>query len=145
MNTNNPLVKQIELSIQIKRIRYLNFVITISIVLIYIAGVYTGEGVTPLNSELLPTFSIIACLILCITSIWIKKARLKVLSRENLLKSYFTTYLIIYVVCDVAGTIGIVSNTFLAFNLFYATLAMAITLVTLVINLPRETDSIFIQ
>ncbi|MGB9696033.1 MAG: hypothetical protein ACP5P3_00900 [Ignavibacteria bacterium] len=145
MKTNNPLVKQIELSVQIKRVRYLNFTIIISTLLIYIAGVYTGEKNTLIEPEPLSTISMITCLVLCITSIWLKKARLKNLSGKSFLKSYFATHVVAYIMCDIAGIIGIISNTFFSFNLFYATLSMAITVVTLVITLPRESDFIFMQ
>ena len=145
MKTNNPLVKQIELSVQIKRVRYLNFTIIISTLLIYIAGVYTGEKNPLIEPEPLSTISMITCLVLCITSIWLKKARLKNLSGKSFLKSYFATHVVAYIMCDIAGIIGIISNTFFSFNLFYATLSMAITVVTLVITLPRESDFIFMQ
>lgn len=145
MKANNPLVKQIELFLQIKRVRYLNFIIIISTLLIYIAGVYTGEGTNHVRSESLSTFSVIVCLILCLISIWIKKTWLRNLSEDNFLKLYFTIYVVAYVICDVAGIIGIISNTFLFFNLFQATLSMVITVVTLIINLPRDSDFIFTQ
>lgn len=147
MSINNHLTRQIEFSLQIKRIRYLNLVIIVSTVLVYIAGVYTGGKINPANleSDLLPTFSVVACLILCITSIWTKKTVLKKLSEKSFLKSYFTIHLVAYTLCDIGGIIGIVSNTFFSFNLFYSTLAMVITVITMVINLPHETDFIFTQ
>jgi len=143
LKTNNDLIKHIKLTVQIRKVRYLNFVIIISIILIYLVGIYSGDDALTIKSESLSLFSIIACFILCITSIWFIKTRLKNLSEENFQKSFTTTYVISYLMCDIAGIMGIIANTFFSFNWFYATLSMVITIATLIFILPREKDYLF--
>jgi uncharacterized BrkB/YihY/UPF0761 family membrane protein len=140
MNNEIPLVAQIKYEAISRRIKVLGFAISMGLIIIYGAGMFVGSSNINKDMAILNLVSIVVCPLMCISSVYIRKARLKTVNNENFNNTYFGIYIIAFAMCDMGALFGIVTNLFINYNFIYATFALLISLLFIWINFPKPTD-----
>lgn len=135
-----PLVTQVRYDAFSRRIKVLGFAISMGLIIIYGAGVFIGQSNVNKDMAILNLISIIVCPLICISSVYIRKARLKTVNNDNFSNTYFGIYIIAFAMCDMGALFCIVTNLFINYNFIYATFGLLVSLLYIWLNFPKRTD-----
>mgnify|MGYP006908229108 FL=1 len=84
--------------------------------MIFLAGLFVAENNVNKDLAMLNLISVIVCPILCISSVYIRKARLKKINRENFKQLYTGVYILAFGMCDLGGIFCVTNNLFINYN-----------------------------
>ncbi|HLT24072.1 MAG TPA: hypothetical protein VK004_03010 [Ignavibacteria bacterium] len=140
MNKDIPLVTLVRYEAISRRIKILGFAISLGLIIIYGAGLFVGQSNVNKDMAILNLISIIVCPLICISSVYIRKARLKSVNNENFANTYFGVYIVAFAMCDMGALFCIVTNLFINYNFIYATFGLLVSLLYIWLNFPRRTD-----
>lgn len=140
MNDSMKLVDEVRFLILTRKIKIIGGAIAGGLVMIFLAGLFVAENNIDKDLALLNLTSVILCPILCITSVYIRKARLKKVNRENFNQLYTGVYIVAFAMCDLGGIFCITTNLFINYNLIYAIFGLLVSVLYILINFPKTGD-----
>jgi hypothetical protein len=140
MAKNGVLVREIDILLIARRIRFLGIAIFVGIFLIYILGLFVSGSYINKDLGIFNLMSLIVVAVLCFPTFFIKRIFLKKVNSKNFMKSYFNAHLIPFAMCDLGGLFCITTNLFVNQNIIYATIGLIVSLAFLVINFPKFND-----
>lgn len=134
------IVKEVEMLIIGRKIRYLGLVIVFGVFLIYAMGLFVSS--TNINPHLgyLNTGTFVFCLVLCALSIPMKKLLMKKIKKEKFEAGYFNAHVLPFALCDLGGLLCITTSLFVNQNLIYATAGFLVMIGAVIYNFPKFDD-----
>jgi hypothetical protein len=141
-DTINPsgLVPQMQLLVISRKIKVLGIAIMVGIFVIYVLGVFVSANNINKDLAVLNLASLIFCSIMCISSVYVRKALMKKVTMQNFQTKYFSAHIVAYAMCDAGGLFCITTNLFVNQNVIYASFGTLITLLYIYINFPKQED-----
>ena len=138
----NPvnLVEEVRFLFETRKIRVIGISIIVGLIVIYSLGLIVASNNVNKDMAILNLISVIAAPILCISSIYLRKARLKSVNKDNFKNTFAGVYIISFFLCDLGGIFAIVTNLFINYNLVYATFGMIVAGVYVILNFPKRSD-----
>ena len=120
MDSKTSLKLQIDFVFITKRIKILAVGIIVSIVFVFIMGLFVSY--TNIRPEMynLNILSIIICLVVGAAGLPIKKIMIKKVTPENFLNLYFNIHVVPLLLCDLGGLLCVSTNLFVNQNIFLA-------------------------
>jgi hypothetical protein len=141
-DTINPsgLVPQMQLLVISRKIKVLGIAIMVGIFVIYMLGVFVSANNINKDLAVLNLASLIFCSVMCISSVYVRKALMKKITMQNFQTKYFSAHIVAYAMCDAGGLFCITTNLFVNQNVIYASFGTLITLLYIYINFPKQED-----
>jgi hypothetical protein len=141
-DTINPsgLVPQMQLLVISRKIKVLGIAIMVGIFVIYVLGVFVSANNINKDLAVLNLASLIFCSVMCISSVYVRKALMKKVTMQNFQTKYFSAHIVAYAMCDAGGLFCITTNLFVNQNVIYASFGTLITLLYIYINFPKQED-----
>lgn len=140
MNESLKLVDEVRFTIIAQKLKLIGGAIAGGLVMIFLAGLFVAESNVNKDLAMLNLISVIVCPILCISSVYIRKARLKKINRENFKQHYTGVYILAFAMCDLGGIFCVTTNLFINYNLIYAVFGLLVTILYIFINFPKAND-----
>ena len=140
MNDSLKLVDEVRFLIITRKIKIIGGAIAGGLLMIFLAGLLVAGNNINKDLAMLNLISVILCPILCITSVYIKKARLKKVNRENFNQLYTGIYIVAFAMCDLGGIFCVTTNLFINYNLVYAIFGLLVSVLYILINFPKAGD-----
>ena len=139
---NNPasLVDEMRYLILARKIRVIGFAIMFGLFVIYGTGLIVAANNINKDMAFLNVISVVAVPIICISSVYLRKARLKKVTHENFKQTYPGIHIVSFFLCDLAGLFCIITNMFINYNFLYATFGLMVSVLYVWLNFPKPTD-----
>jgi hypothetical protein len=123
-----------------RQIRLISIAIIMTLLVILVLGLFVTSNYV--NKEMF-VYNIISfgiTPILCGVSLYLKKAMMKKVTKENFDRKYFPANILPNALCELSGIVCIMTNLFLNSNIIFAVLGFAIAVTVTVINFPKVED-----
>lgn len=134
------LVHEMRFLVVSRKIKVLGMAIMIGLIAIYLLGVFVSGSNINKDLAILNISSLLLCSILCIVSVYVRKAFLKKVIAENFVSKYFTAHIFAFFLCDAGGLFCITTNLFINQNIIYASFGTLIAILYIYINFPKRED-----
>jgi hypothetical protein len=138
MSKDSLLVKQVTFVIVVRRIKVLGIAITFGLVAIYGMGLIVAHTNVKENFELVNLMTVILLILTIPLTIIIRVLMLKKVNISNFQTAYFNAHIIPFAVMDFAALFCITTNLFVNGNILYASIGIVISIVGMILNLPKE-------
>ncbi len=134
------IVKEVEVLIVGRKIRYLGLVILFGVFLIFTMGLFVSS--TNINPHLayLNTATLVFCILLCAFSIPLKNILMKKVKSEKFEAGYFNAHVLPFALCDLGGLLCITTSLFVNQNIVFATAGFLVMTGAVVYNFPKFDD-----
>ena len=145
MDSKTSLKLQIDFVFITKRIKILAVGIIVSIVFVFIMGLFVSY--TNIRPEMynLNILSIIICLVVGAAGLPIKKIMIKKVTPENFLNLYFNIHVVPLLLCDLGGLLCVSTNLFVNQNIFLAIGGVLISTIYIILVFPFKKDLQYIK
>lgn len=140
MDNGISLVDEMRHTVIARKIKLIGFAIIFGLVIIYSTGMLVASNNVNRDLAMLNLVSVIVCPILCILSVYLRKARLKSVTRENFNNTYVGIHIVSFALCDMGALFCIVTNLFINYNFIYATFGLLVSLLYIWLNFPKDSD-----
>jgi len=139
MNKLN-IVKEVEMLIVARKIRYLGLIILFGVFLIFASGIFVSSTNINPHLEYLNISTFIFCLACCGFSILLKNILIKKVTAEKFEAGYFNAHVLPFALCDLGGLLCITTSLFVNQNLIYASAGFLVMIGAVLYNFPRFDD-----
>lgn len=138
----NPasLVDEVRFLILARKVKVIGFAIIFGLAVIYGAGMLVASNNVNKDMALLNLISVIAAPVLCISSVYLRKSRMKSITSDNFKERFPGVYILAFAMCDLGGLFCITTNLFVNYNFIYATFGLLISILYIWINFPKQSD-----
>ncbi len=145
MDSKTSLKLQIDFVFIAKRIKILAVGIIVSIVFVFVMGLFVSY--TNIRPEMynLNILSIIICLVVGAAGLPIKKIMIKKVTPENFLNVYFNIHVVPLLLCDLGGLLCVSTNLFVNQNIFLAIGGIVISTIYIMLVFPYKKDLQYIM
>lgn len=134
------LVKEVEILIIARKIRFLGLIILFGVFLIYASGLLVSSTNINPHLEYLNIATFVFCLACCGLSILLRKLLLKKIKNDKFEASYFNAHVLPFALCDLGGLLCITTSLFVNQNIIYATAGFLVMIGAVIYNFPRFND-----
>ncbi|MFA5011637.1 MAG: hypothetical protein WC644_06745 [Ignavibacteria bacterium] len=134
------LVKEVEILIVARKIRFLGLIILFGVFLIFASGIFVSSTNINPHLEYLNISTFVFCLACCGFSVLLKKLLLKKVTNEKFEASYFNAHVLPFALCDLGGLLCITTSLFVNQNLIYASAGFLVMIGAVIYNFPRFDD-----
>ena len=134
------LVKEVEMLIVARKIRFLGLIILFGVFLIFASGIFVSSTNINPHLEYLNISTFVFCLACCGFSVLLKKLLLKKVTNEKFEASYFNAHVLPFALCDLWGLLCITTSLFVNQNLLYASAGFLVMIGAVIYNFPRCDD-----
>jgi len=134
------IVKQVEFVIVVRRTKILGIAITVGIIVIYLAGLFVADSNFIENFEFVNLISLLQLLLTIPLSFYVKKIILDKTDLSNFTTKYFNAHVIPFMMLDFGALFCITTNLFVNGNILYASIGVLISVISMVMILPKEED-----
>jgi len=132
------IVKEMELIVSNRKIRIIGIAIILGLVMVYTFALFVPiENIYP-GMVMFNYISLIACFVLCFTSLNVRKILLKRMNSKSFSEKYSSAYILSFAQCDLGGLLCIITNLIINQNLIFATTGLFLPIVFILINFPRS-------
>ena len=132
------IVKEVELIVTNRKIKIIGIAIILGLIIIYTFALFVPvENIYP-DMVMFNYISLIACFILCFTSVNVRKILLKRMNSESFSEKYSSAYILSFAQCDLGGLLCIITNLIINQNLTFATTGLLLSVFFILINFPRN-------
>ena len=134
------LVKEVEMLIVARKIRFLGLIILFGVFLIFATGIFVSS--TNINPHLgyLNVATFVFCLVCCGFSVLLRNILIKKVTKEKFEAAYFNAHVLPFALCDLGGLLCITTSLFVNQNLVYASLGFLVMISAVLYNFPRFDD-----
>lgn len=134
------MVKQIEFIVVVRRTKTLCIAILVGIIAIYVSGLFVVNYNVKENFEIVNLISLIFLILLVPITFLIRNIMLKKVTVSNFMNNYFNAHVIPFAILDFGALFCITTNLFVNGNFLYASIGFGISLLGMLIILPKEED-----
>ena len=134
------LVDEMRFLILARKVKVIGFAIIMGLVIIYSAGMFVAANNINKDMQFLNLISAIAVAVFCVSSVYIRKMRMKKIDSENFKLKFPGVYILAFAMCDMGGIFCITTNLFINYNFVYATAGLLISIFYVWLNFPKHSD-----
>ena len=132
------IVKEVELIVTNRKIKIIGIAIILGLIIIYTFALFVPvENIYP-DMVMFNYISLIACFVLCFTSVNVRKILLKRMNSKSFSEQYSSAYILSFAQCDLGGLLCIITNLIINQNLIFATTGLFLPVFFILINFPRS-------
>lgn len=139
------MVKQIDFIIVVRRTKILGIAITIGIAFIYLFGLLVADSNYIENFEIVNLISVVLLLFIVPASFFVRSKLLKTTDLSNFTSKYFNAHIIPFMMLDFGALFCITTNLFVNGNILYASIGIIISVISMIMILPKEEDFDFVK
>lgn len=140
MSKDSMMVKQIRFVIAVRRIKTLGIAIIVGIIAIYAFGLLVVNNNVRENFEIVNVSTLIILLLTIPVTLILKKILMGKVNLSNFESTYFNAHVISFSVMDFAALFCITTNLFVNGNFIYATSGLVLSVLGMILILPKEED-----
>ena len=132
------ILKEVELIVNNRKIKIIGIAIILGLIIIYAFALFVPvENIYP-DMVMFNYISLIACFVLCFTSVNVRKLLLKKINSKSFSEKYSSAYILSFAQCDLGGLLCIITNLIINQNLIFATTGLLLSVFFILINFPRS-------